>query len=310
MFEPTSELTVLQKRAQLLRQLRAFFYAREVMEVDVPSLGRATVTDVNLEPLQVDGTKQIWYLQTSPEYYMKRMLAAGSGDIFYLGKAFRQDERGRRHRPEFTMLEWYRCAYDDAQLRRELRDLFSALAPEQTLRELSYGELFESAVGVCPHRSDTQQLKHAAKQHIEFYGELPGKSAWLDLLFSHCVESELQELTIVYDYPQEQCALARVQADEHGMMVAKRFEVFWRGIELANGYWELTSAAQQRQRLLEDQQQRWRQGLPVPAIDARFMAALEHGLPDCAGVALGVDRLLMCLLQQDDIAAVMPFADG
>lgn len=310
MFEPTAELTVLQKRAQLLQQLRAFFYERSVMEADVPSLGKATVTDVNLEPLQVEGAKQGGFLQTSPEYYMKRLLAAGCGSIFYLGKAFRLDERGHRHRPEFTMLEWYRCGFNDVQLRAELQALFAVIAPEQAMRELSYGELFETAVGVCPHRSSAQQLRQVAKKHIDFYGELPSKSAWLDLLFSHCVEPDLDALTIVYDYPQEQCALAQVQARSDGVVVAKRFEVYWRTIELANGYWELTSAAQQRQRLLEDQQQRWRQGLPVPAIDARFMAALEHGLPECAGVALGVDRLLMCLLQLNDIAAVMPFADG
>lgn len=308
-FLPSAELRVLQRRALLLQQLRAFFYGREVMEVDVPVLGDATVTDVYLEPLKVFTQQHQWFLQTSPEYYMKRLLAAGSGSIFYLGKAFRSEESGRRHRAEFTMLEWYREGFDDVQLRAEVVALFSLLAPAEMVQQVSYGMLFQSVLDICPYRASVAQLEALAGQHVNFNGLLESKSAWLDLLFSHCIEPKLDSPTVVYDYPQEQCALARLQVNSDGILVAKRFEVYWRGIELANGYWELNAAAVQRQRFIADQQQRQQRGLTVPAIDEYFMAALEHGLPNCAGVALGVDRLLMCLLELNDIAAVMPFAD-
>lgn len=308
MFEPSASITALQKRAQLLRQLRAFFYERGVLEVDVPVLGDATITDVHLEPLMVHSTRRHWFLQTSPEYYMKRMLAAGSGNIFYLGRAFREDESGRRHRPEFTMLEWYREGFDDAALMQEVGALFSAVAPDAPLKMVPYADVFEASLGVCPHRATAADLRALAQMHVDFSGELD-KSEWLDLLFSHIIEPTFAGVHIVYDYPQEQCALARVQPRADGTMVAKRFEVYWRGTELANGYWELASAAEQRQRFEADQQLRRQQGRAVPAIDERFMAAIERGLPDCAGVALGVDRLLMCLLGENDIASVVPFAD-
>lgn len=280
-----------------------------MLEVDVPVLGSATVTDVYIEPLQVAHSSCRWYLQTSPEYYMKRLLAAGSGSIFYLGKAFRNDEWGRRHRCEFTMLEWYREGFDDAQLMAEITALFASLVPMEAVHTAPYGKLFEARLGLCPYRASAAQLRSLALDRIDFTGELENKSAWLDLLFSHCVEPSLEGIHIIHDYPSEQCALARVQANREGIPVARRFEVFWQGVELANGYWELSTPAEQRQRFLADQQQRRQQGLPVPDIDARFMAAVEHGLPDCAGVAMGVDRLLMCLLGERDIAAVMPFAD-
>lgn len=308
MFQPSADLAVLQRRAQLLRQLRAFFYDREVMEVDVPVLGDATVTDVYIEPLQVAGEHR-WFLQTSPEYYMKRLLAAGSGSIFYLGKAFRSDERGRRHRAEFTMLEWYRQGFSDVQLMEDIAALFSRIAPAEPVHRITYGRLFESKLGLCPYRANVEQLRRVASERVDFSGTLDTKSAWLDLLFSHCIEPELKSIFLVHDYPREQCALARLGANEDGVVVAKRFEVFWQGVELANGYWELSAAAEQRQRFLADQQQRQHLGFAVPAMDERFMAALDHGLPDCSGVALGVDRLLMCLLGADDIAQVMPFAD-
>lgn len=309
MYQPSASIIALQKRAQLLRQLRAFFYARDVLEVDVPVLGDATVTDVHLEPLLVPGTARTWFLQTSPEYYMKRLLAAGSGSIFYLGKAFREDESGRRHRPEFTMLEWYREGFDDSALMAEVAELFAAVATDEPVTIIAYDKLFKAALGVCPHRAEVAELGALAQQHVDFCGELKDKSAWLDLLFSHLIEPSLSGIHIVHDFPQEQCALAQVHQRADGARVAKRFEVYWRGLELANGYWELVSAAEQRQRFLADQQWRRQAGRTVPAIDERFMAAVDHGLPNCAGVAMGVDRLLMCLLNETDIDKVMPFAN-
>lgn len=308
MFQPSASLEVLQKRAQLLAQLRAFFFARQIMEVDVPALGRATVTDVHLEPLKVPGAG---YLQTSPEYFMKRLLAAGCGSIYYLGKAYRRDESGRRHRAEFTMLEWYRLGLDDRQLMAEMTALFHQLAPQVTISMRSYQEAFSAVLGVCPHTATLAELQALIARTLELHSPLQDKSACLDLLFSHSIEPTLgQGITFVYDYPVEQCALARIAAADNGALVARRFEVYWNGIELANGYWELCSAEEQRRRFENDRRIRMATGLEAPDLDERFLAALEAGLPDCAGVALGVDRLLMCLIGAKDIRDVMPFADG
>jgi lysyl-tRNA synthetase class 2 len=308
MFHASASLDHLQKRAQLLHQLRTFFFARQVMEVDVPALGRTTVTDVHLEPLKVPGAG---YLQTSPEYFMKRLLASGCGSIYYLGKAYRRDESGRRHRAEFTMLEWYRIGLDDRQLMAEMMELFHLLAPETAITVRSYREAFFSALGICPHTATLAELQAVIAGTLELHSPLQDKSSCLDLLFSCCVEPHLGNgITFVYDYPVEQCALARITIGDEGVPVARRFEVYWSGIELANGYWELCSVVEQRKRFENDQRIRAVNGLEVPELDERFLAALERGLPECAGVALGVDRLLMCLVEAKDIREVMPFADG
>lgn len=308
MFHPSASLDLLQKRAQLLQQLRAFFFARQIMEVDVPALGQSTVTDVHLEPLQVPDAG---YLQTSPEYFMKRLLAAGVGSIYYLGKAYRRDESGRRHRAEFTLLEWYSVGLDDRELMVQMAELFALLAPETDIRRRSYGEAFQTLLGLCPYRASLAELQALVAAHLELHSPLDNKSACLDLLFSFCVEPQLGPgITFIYDYPAEQCALARLDTNAEGLTVARRFEVYWDGMELANGYWELCNADEQRRRFESDQRIRTANGLNVPDIDQRFLAALEAGLPDCAGVALGVDRLLMRLVGADDIRGVMPFADG
>ncbi len=310
MFAPTASLEQLKKRAQILSQLRAFFHARNVMEADVPLLGRATVTDPYLQALQAEVGGSVMYLQTSPEFFLKRMLAAGSGSIYYLGPAFRQDETGRQHRPEFTMLEWYRTGLDDRQLAQEVLDLIAVFAPEQPTAKVAYGELFLHHLHVCPYRATAQELAVLARRRLDFQGDLQHKSAWLDLLFSHAVQPHLLAPTIVHDYPAEQCALARLAHNEQGQTVARRFELYWAGMELANGYWELTHRAEQQRRFERDQAQRRELGLPVPDHDEALLAALEAGLPPCSGVALGVDRLIMCLLGEHDIAAVRPFANG
>jgi len=277
------------------------------MEVDVPALGDATVTDVHLHPLVIQGGG---FLQTSPEFYMKRLLAAGSGSIYYLGKAYRSEESGRRHRPEFTLLEWYCVGLDDRQLMSQVAAMLQTLAPDLSVVSVSYGALFESVLGFNPHTADLPLLRGAINQRLELHSPLESKSACLDLLFSHCVEPAMGPgVTLVYDYPKEQCALARLAVNERGEMVARRFEVYWGGMELANGYWELTSADEQRARFNADRDERRALGFPIPDLDERFLAALAAGLPDCAGVALGVDRLLMCLSGLQDISAAMPFAD-
>lgn len=310
-YAPSASLPALRRRAAVRQKLRAFFEARQVMEVDVPVIGDATVTDVFIESIGLQVNARDAFLQTSPEFYMKRLLAAGAGSIYYLGPAFRQDESGRHHRPEFTLLEWYRPGFDDRRLQAEVVDLLRSLAPEVAISALSYGAIFEQVLNLCPHSANCAQLERLAHQHLDFGFTLSTKSAYLDLLFSHCVQPKLPEgVTLVYDYPADLSALARLGQDAlGGFAVAKRFEVFWDGLELANGYWELTDADEQRRRFTEDLAARRSQGLPQPKLDQRFLAGLAAGLPDCAGVALGLDRLLMCLSGATDLAQVMPFAN-
>lgn len=301
-------VSILKKRSSLLRYLRSFFYDRQVLEVDVPVLGKHTVTDVFIEPLSTAVSGREYFLQTSPEYYMKRLLADGVESIFYLGKAFRQDEHSKRHRPEFTMLEWYRLGLNDHALMLEVEALLLGLVPNTPIKKQTYGDLFESILGCCPHVATIGQLHALALSHTSFEGELETKSAYLDLLFSFCVEPAMTEgIVFVCDYPESQAALARVTPNEHGVLIARRFEVFWNGLELANGYWELIDAQEQRKRFDADLLTRKGMGLNLPELDEHFLEALDKGLPECAGVALGVDRLLMCMQGSADIAEVMLF---
>ncbi len=307
-YGPGVSLQVLAARAQWLSAIRNYFRVHNVLEVDVPVLGACTVTDPHLDALSVDGG--YGYLQTSPEFFMKRLLAWGSGSIYFLGKAFRADESGRQHRPEFTLLEWYRTGIDDRQLVRDMTDLLRSLQPDIVTEQYSYGELFIRVLGVCPHTATAAELASVAAEHIDFSGPMSTASDWLDLLFSHLIQPRLQAPTFVMDYPARQCALARICPNDNGIPVARRFELFWKGRELANGYWELTDPHEQEARFQLDQTVRRQLGKPVPAYDQHLLAALHAGLPACSGVALGFDRLLMCLLDADDIAHVVPFAAG
>ncbi|WP_019603318.1 EF-P lysine aminoacylase EpmA [Teredinibacter turnerae] len=313
-WQPTATMDALARRAQMIQQVRSFFAARSVLEVDVPVIGRATVTDLNLDSLCVThavgsaGSTLSGYLQTSPEFFMKRLLAAGSGDIYYLGKAFRADESGRIHNPEFTMLEWYRCAMDDRALSDEVVSLCRAIQPSVDVVVTEYGAVFEQHTGLNPHTCSTETLADYARAHlgVDWFDEPRG--LWLDLLFTHCVEPQLGDgLVVIRDFPACQCALARVVPDETGVPVARRFEVYWGGIELANGYWELVDAQEQRARFMQDNKARVAQGKPEIALDNDFLAALDAGLPECAGVALGIDRLLMCASGCSQIGEVMSF---
>lgn len=307
-WQPSATPETLKRRAQLLKELRSFFYVRGVMEVDVPVLGSATVTDPNLEPLEVMANPAA-YLQTSPEFFMKRLLAAGAGSIFYLGKAFRAEEEGRRHRAEFTMLEWYRTGFDDVRLIAEVAELFQTLSPGVDVAVIPYRELFEARIGIDPHEATVETLAVIAREKLDIHWPDDNINTWLDLLFSHLVEPAIasDRLTIVTDYPASQCALAKVAHNALGQRVAKRFEVYWKGVELANGYWELTDADEQKRRFESDNKTRRSSGKKSVVVDAMFLEALEHGLPECSGVALGVDRLLMCLLNKTDIKDVSYF---
>ena len=313
-WRPGFDLSSLRYRSELLRRLRSFFHQRQVPEVDVPVLARSTVTDSNIESIKSVVYGNSGYLQTSPEYFMKRLLTAGSGDIFCLGKAFRDAESGRRHNPEFTLLEWYRCGWNEHQLMDEVAQLISELASivagdELSVTKQSYGECFKSALGVDPHSADLDCLQQMAVDASSRSWAQESRANCLDLLFSLTVEPQLHDgLVFVYDYPACQAALAQTHLNAQDQLVSRRFEVFFNKMELANGYMELTDAVQQRQRFNSDCDQRRTANKPVVAVDEKLMSALDHGLPACAGVALGVDRLLMQLQGADSVDEVMAFS--
>ncbi|VUD51668.1 Elongation factor P--(R)-beta-lysine ligase [Thalassocella blandensis] len=300
---------LIEKRASVLHRIREYFDQQGVFEVEVPLLGRSSVTDPHLSAISAQVQQQAHYLQTSPEFFMKRLLAEGSGDIYYLGKAFRNDESGKLHNPEFTMLEWYRTEFNDEALMDDVGALLHHLAPLQVdlqIEHFSYAEVFEKHVGLNPHTATVDELAAIAKQKLDVHFDSEPKATWLDLLFSHLVEKHLQNPTFITDYTECQAALAKV-VNTGAYPVAKRFELFWKGVELANGYWELTDAKLQRERFVADNKMREAMGRPPIDIDEKFIESLEKGLPDCAGVALGVDRLMMCLFDENDISHVMPF---
>ncbi len=304
-WQPSATIETLQKRAIILSRIRAFFAQQGVMEVEVPALSRTTVTDPHIESLVLESGG---YLQTSPEYYMKRLLAAGSGSIYSLAKAYRSDETGRLHNPEFTMLEWYRLEYDDRQLADELLALIRSFEQVEAT-QTSYGDLFEDACALNPHRASVEQLREVAKSKLDVDWTNEPKASWLDLLFTHLVEPRLKGLTVIFDYPVCQSALAQIKENAQGELVARRFEVYWKGVELANGYWELRDVAEQKRRFESDCMLRKQMNKVAIEPDTSLLQALQAGLPACAGVALGVDRLLMCLLGKGHISQVMAFSD-
>ncbi len=306
-WQPAAPLTAARKRADMLADIRRFFQQRNVLEVETPLLSRAAVSNPALASLQTTIGGQPHYLHTSPEFAMKRLLAAGWGDIYQICKVFRDGERGRRHNPEFTMLEWYRVGWNDRQLQDEVIELLQTLAGEPLgIERLTYADAFRDTLGIDPLRATPRTLAQLARQRrLAPDAHLP-RDAWLDLLFSTKVAPSFpaNRLTLITHYPASQAALARLHPDGH---TAARFELFWGDLELANGYHELANPTEQRQRFQQDLQRRQAEGLPPTPLDQRFLAALDAGLPDCAGVALGLDRLLMKLLGVDAIEAVLAF---
>jgi len=283
-----------------------------VLEVDVPVLGLRGVTDVHIDLLRVAEPHPA-YLQSSPEYFMKRLLAAGSGSIYCLGKAFRAGELGKRHSPEFTMLEWYRVGWDEHRLMDEVFDLLTdvGLAKEQAkCSAYSYRHIFEEKTGIDPLVCEILSLQRLASEvaNRDFSGE--HRSVCLDLIFSLLVEPTLPGgVVFVHDYPACQAALAEIKVDADGVAIARRFEIFCDGIELGNGYYELTDARELRERFSADNTQRQKMGKELVDADEKLLAAMAAGLPSCAGVALGVDRLLMNILGAQHIREVLSFTD-
>lgn len=310
-WQPSANLANLKLRAELLQTIRHFFAARHVLEVETPLLSHTTVTDVHLHSMEVSLANNIYYLQTSPEFAMKRLLAAGSGAIYQICKAFRLDEHGYLHNPEFTMLEWYRPDFDQQQLIDEIAALLQVCLGTPTTERMSYAETFQSHLGIDPHCATALQLQHcASKLAIQPVAgiDITDKDIWLQRLLSECIEPKLGITAplFVYDFPASQAALARVRPGSPP--VAERFELYIQGIEIANGYHELTDATEQQRRFATDLAKRQQLGLPSIAADQRLLAALEQGLPACAGVALGFDRLLMLAAKAKRIEEVVSFA--
>jgi elongation factor P--(R)-beta-lysine ligase len=321
-WRPTANLEVLKFRARLLEQIRAFFSGRGVLEVETPFLSTAAVTDPALASFATRYTGPRFphghtlYLHTSPEFPMKRLLAAGSGSIYQICKVFRDGESGRRHNPEFTLLEWYRVGFDQHRLMTETAELvMSMLASMLKLdppERLTYREVFLRHADIDPHTASVADYKTIAKRHdIDVPKDMLAHNdtaAWRDLLLTHVVESKLGQgrLTFIYDYPASQASLARLQPGNPP--VAARFELYLNGMELANGFHELADAEEQRLRFDQQLHIRAADGMPAVPIDDRLLLALEHGLPDCAGVALGFDRLVMIASGARTIEEVMAFS--
>ena len=311
-WEPTATLAALGLRARLLTRARDFFAARDVLEVETPILGASTSTDPHIESLRTSVGGSTRYLQTSPELFMKRLLAAGSGPIYQITKVFRDGEIGARHNPEFTLLEWYRPGLDHHGLMDEVDQfLQEVLGCAPSVRE-AYAEAFARRVGVEPQEAGATELQSRAEalglRAVSSSGF--SREDWLHLLMAEAIEPHLgiERPHFLYDFPLELKALARVRRGTGGEPdVAERFEVFFRGLELANGYHELIDASEQRQRFLADLESRSALGRPEVPLDERMIAALERGLPPCAGVALGFDRLVMIAANAKSIDTVISF---
>ncbi len=315
-WRPTAELARLRRWADVVGCLRNFFAERGVLEVSTPLLSHATVTDLHLHSLTTTwygpgvGAPETLYLQTSPEFAMKRLLAAGSGPIYQITKAFRDGEAGRRHNPEFTMLEWYRPGFDHHGLMDEMDELLNAVLGSRAAERLTYAEAVARHADLDPHTAPTATLRERARAaHPGLSSQLDpdDRDLWLQVLMSEVVEPQLGlgRPTFLYDYPASQAALARVRRGPPD--VAERFEVYIGGIELANGFHELADPVEQERRFQADLEARRRRGLRDVPIDRNLLDALAHGLPDCAGVALGVDRLVMLASGTTSIADVIPF---
>lgn len=318
-WRPSGSLEAMRLRARLYAEIRGFFAARGVLEVETPVLSEAGNTEPNIDSFSTAfsghrdaGAPRRW-LRTSPEYPLKRLLAAGIGDCYELGRVFRNGEAGGRHNPEFTMLEWYRVGWDHVRLADEavalVQQVLALAGRRAQVESTSYRDLFLRWVGVDPFLAADAQLRQPL-DGIGIDAQDLSRDDWLDLLMTHRIQPGLaaDRITVVHDWPASQCALARVRDGDPP--VAERFELYLGRFELANGYHELTDAAEQRQRFERDCAVRAARGTVQPPLDERLLGALQSGMPDCAGVALGVERLLMALLGTDRIGDVLAFDFG
>jgi len=308
-WRPSASRLAIEARARLLADIRAFFSTREVLEVETPMLSRAGNPDPAIAGMRTEALPPL-FLRTSPEFPLKRLLAAGLPDCYEMGRVFRAEERGAWHNPEFTLLEWYRSGWNYLQLAAEVIELIRHCAggrfDDWAVEHITYRELFLRETGLDPlHADETDWEMQALERNI--HAEPMEQQQWQDLMLTHVIQPALdpESITVVFDFPPEQAALARIRQEMPP--VAERFEVYLGQSELANGYQELIDAQEQLERFERDNRLRKIRGEPPAPIDDRLIEALRHGMPDCAGVALGVDRLLMRLLDLEAIDAVLAF---
>ena len=326
-WKPSCSLDAIKARAEMYISLRAFFYERHILEVETPLLSQSTATDPFLDsiPASVKVAHGVdsrsYYLHTSPEFPMKRLLASGSGPIYQLCKTFRNAEVGERHNPEFTMLEWYRPGFDMSQLMHEVEELVARLLnkPSKSPKKISYRDVFLTYLNVDPFLISDSDLEALALEKTG-YSEVSqngfgiNRDNYLNVLLSICIEPFLGKdedgqvnSVFLYGYPPSQASLAKLRCDEYGQQVAERFELYINGLEIANGYFELTDSKEQRRRFQIDNRQREELGLSNIPLDENLLRALEEGIPNCSGVALGIDRLLMIKLETSSIEDVISF---
>ena len=318
LWKATASVENLRARAEFFARIRRFFIERDVMEVETPLMTSAAVSDPYIDTIECryhplpGQQEQPRYLQSSPEYAMKRLLASGSGAIYQICKAFRNGEYGKRHNPEFSMLEWYRPGFDHHRLMDEVEALVTPLLGLTACQRINYGDLFKQYLNIDPYTATATELATVARQYIDLEMEDDNRDNWLNLLMSHVIEPQLADQggVFIYDYPASQAALSRVMTNSAGQTVACRFELFVAGIELANGYFELTDATEQARRFEQDIVQRKSEDLPIRPTDNLLVEALENGIPECAGVAMGLDRLVMLALGTEQISDViaLPFS--
>lgn len=327
-WRPSASIDKLKVRASLLADIRSFFSERDVLEVETPVLSHAAATDPAIESFVTqyrgpgsDEGRSL-YLHTSPEFPMKRLLAAGAGSIYQICRVFRNEEYGRLHNPEFTLLEWYRTGYDYHKMMDELENLVSGLLEPYiqlgSSERLTYACAFQVYADINPHQADLQALKKCAEEHAVSIpdsmledGDTSSKDVWLDLLLTQIIEPQLGKgrLTFLYDYPASQASLAKIRQENGGGEgeVAERFELYFQGVELANGFHELQDHQDQRQRFQSDIETRISTGRQALPQDEHLLEALEHGLPQCSGVAVGIDRLLMLAVGCSSLQEVIAF---
>ncbi|GAA5105377.1 elongation factor P--(R)-beta-lysine ligase [Orbus sasakiae] len=317
-WQPTAPIDLLLKRAKIIKKVREFFADRCILEVETPILSQAAVTDRHLSSFETIFSKpgivdlqqgQKLSLITSPEYHMKRLIAAGSGPIFQICKCFRnQEEISRYHNPEFTMLEWYRIQFDMMQMINEVDDLFQLVLDSEPAEHISYQSAFIKYINIDPFDTSREQLTEAIEGlELGFDTKDVDIDTLLQVLFTFGIEPKIgqNKPTVVYHFPASQAALAEICCEDH--RTAKRFEFYYQGVELANGFKELVNAKEQRARFERDNQERLANGIPAQVIDEYLLAAMEAGLPECSGVAVGLDRLIMLALKQQTISQVMSF---
>lgn len=317
-WKPTASISNLSKRAEILNKIRRFFLDRSILEVETPSMSQATITDIHLCPFKTcflgpgitDGLTL--YMTTSPEYHMKRLLAYGSGSIYQIGRSFRNEEVGRYHNPEFTILEWYRLNYEMFRLIDEVKELLKLVLDCVNVDMLSYQDVFQDYLNIDPLLAEIIQLREVASKSdlSSLAHDIEDRGTLLQLLFTFKIQPHIgqDQPIVIYHFPASQAGLSEISTKDN--RVAKRFEVYFKGIELANGCRELINRNEQFQRFEQENCNRARLRLPMNPIDKNLLDALQYGVPACAGVALGIDRLVMLALGKNNLSDVIAFPVG